>query len=213
MDQSKTSIAVEEKKEVVVDRSAEFKEWFGISKIIEDDEYETLLGFFADNGKGVKKMELLFRGSDEGFEADAFHSKCDDQGPTLCLIQTEFSHICGGFTNMSWRDGSSKKRGEWREDPDAFIFVLRSPKDDVLPERWKVLPNKKEKTIKADAKWGPTFGYGYDIRISNNCHKEKDSVSQPDSSDASFATPKVEGILTGDDYFIVTEYEVYKVEM
>merc|ERR1711971_1054620 len=69
LDQSATSV-IEEKeaeKEVVIDRSAEYNEWFGQSKIIEDDEYQTLLDFFDANGKGVKKMELLFRGSEERF--------------------------------------------------------------------------------------------------------------------------------------------------
>ena len=195
------------------DRSREYKDWFSGSNIIEDDEYSTLLSFFDNNGKGVKSMELLYRGSNNSFSAYEFHQKCDDQGSTMVLVHTEFDNICGGFTTESWNDGSVKKRGEWKQDANAFIFLLRSPKDDVLPERFKVLSDKKEKTIKGDAKWGPTFGYGYDLRIANECHIEKDSQAMTDSSDASFGAPKVEGYLTGDDYFLVKEYEVYKVNM
>eukprot|EP00484_Ammonia_sp_Unknown_P027277 CAMPEP_0197024162 /NCGR_PEP_ID=MMETSP1384-20130603/4793_1 /TAXON_ID=29189 /ORGANISM="Ammonia sp." /LENGTH=615 /DNA_ID=CAMNT_0042452507 /DNA_START=17 /DNA_END=1864 /DNA_ORIENTATION=- len=205
----------EEKKEVAKDRTQEFKDWFGGSNIIEDDEYQTLMEFFKDKGKGIKKMERVFTASVENFSASAFHDKCDDVGPTLVMIQSEHTHVFGGFTKESWKCSGTK--GEWKEDLDAFIYLLRSPKDDILPERWMVLPEKKEKTIRADNKFGPIFGYGYDLRICDGCHAEKQSCCQIDSDDASFSAPDKMGgsdeYLTGEFYFLVKEYEVYKVVM
>lgn len=35
------------------------------------------------------KMDLLFRGSLDGFEASRFHEKCNKQGPTLVVVLSE----------------------------------------------------------------------------------------------------------------------------
>mmetsp|Transcript_16973 Transcript_16973/g.26393 ORF Transcript_16973/g.26393 Transcript_16973/m.26393 type:complete len:616 (+) Transcript_16973:58-1905(+) len=201
----------EEAKPVVVDRSAEYTKWFSGSKVIEDDEYDTLLSFFEEKGKDVQSMERIFVASADGFAASDFHEKCDDIGPTLLVAMSEHNRIFGGFTKESWRD-TSRKGGIWREDASAFIFMLRSPSDEVLPERWKVLPDKKDKSIRCDRRYGPTFGYGYDVRLCNECDKKKESSSQVDNEDACYGVPaKPEDFLTGEFYFLVKEFEVYKV--
>eukprot|EP01083_Nonionella_stella_P206048 749828_1 len=156
-------------------------------------------------------MERVYRGSEEEYDASKFHDKCDGVGPTLVIIQSEHSHVFGGFTMKPWKDESGNNSGVWKEDLDAFIFLLRHPKDDVLPERWKVLSDKKEKTIRCDANYGPVFGYGYDIRICTECDQKKDSSSQLDNDDACFGAPQDDDFLTGEFYFLVKEYEVYKV--
>eukprot|EP00486_Rosalina_sp_Unknown_P009493 CAMPEP_0201589998 /NCGR_PEP_ID=MMETSP0190_2-20130828/173014_1 /ASSEMBLY_ACC=CAM_ASM_000263 /TAXON_ID=37353 /ORGANISM="Rosalina sp." /LENGTH=603 /DNA_ID=CAMNT_0048045257 /DNA_START=23 /DNA_END=1834 /DNA_ORIENTATION=- len=212
-EEAKAEVKEEPKEPEKPDRTTECKRWFGSSKLIEDDEYETLLSFFDNDGSGVKSMELIYKASENEFGSEAFHDKCDDQGPTLFICQSEHEHIFGGFTKESWKDTSSNRKGAWKEDVDAFIFILRSPKDDVLPERWKVLNDKKDKTIKADARFGPQFGYGYDIRICNECNTVKESSSQIDNDDACFGAPKDDDYLTGEFYFLVKDYEMYKVNM
>ena len=212
-EEAKAEVKEEAKEPEKKDRTKECQGWFESSKLIEDDEYETLLGFFNNDGDGIKSMELLYRGSENDFSAEQFHEKCDDQGATLFLCQSEHTHIFGGFTKESWKDTSSNRKGAWKEDTDAFIFILRSPKDDVLPGSWKVRNDKKDKTIKADARFGPQFGYGYDIRICDQCHETKESSSQIDNDDACFGVPGDDDYLTGEFYFLVSEYEVYKVNM
>eukprot|EP01083_Nonionella_stella_P062510 162515_1 len=211
--QSQTEATAEAKEEEKEERSSELKVWFGGSKLVEDDEYETLLSFFAEKGRKVKSMERVYRASEEDYDALKFHDKCDDVGPTLVIIQSEHSHVFGGFTMTGWKDESANHSGMWKADPDAFIFILRHPKDDVLPERWMVLPEKKEKTIRCDRNYGPVFGYGYDIRICTECDQKKDSSSQLDNEDACFGAPQDDDFLTGEFYFLVKDYEVYKVSM
>jgi len=210
--QSATEEAVEEQK---VDRTADCKEWFKSSDLIEDDEYSTMMSFFDDDGAGIKSMECIYTASQSNYDCSVFHNKCDDVGPTLVLIQSEHGHIFGGFTKESWRDTSGPKgrAGTWKEDKDAWIFLLRSPKDDVMPEHWKILPEKKERTICGNKAFGPTFGYGYDIRVCNRCNSEKQSSSQLDNDDACFGAPRDDDYLTGEFYFKVKEYEVYKVKL
>ena len=44
---------------------------------------------------------LLFRASRDGFTASAFHSRCDNQGPTVTVVNSD-GNIFGGFTESAW---------------------------------------------------------------------------------------------------------------
>jgi len=45
---------------------------------------------------------LILRGTDDGFEAEAFHNKCDNQGETLTIIKSGMGKIFGGYTDIPW---------------------------------------------------------------------------------------------------------------
>ena len=47
------------------------------------------------------KWKLLFRASQDGFTAQAFHGRCDNKGPTVTIVKSG-SNIFGGFTENSW---------------------------------------------------------------------------------------------------------------
>ena len=49
------------------------------------------------------KIELIFRGSEDGFAAADFHKKCDEKGTTLIIIKSEHQKIFGGFTDVPWK--------------------------------------------------------------------------------------------------------------
>ncbi len=52
---------------------------------------------------GQKKgWKLLYRASKEGFSASSFHSKCNNQGPTITIIQSTNGNIFGGYNTASW---------------------------------------------------------------------------------------------------------------
>ena len=48
------------------------------------------------------KINLIYRGSEDGFTAAVFHEKCDHKGPTLIIIKSEFDKIFGAFTDIDW---------------------------------------------------------------------------------------------------------------
>ena len=48
------------------------------------------------------EWRLLFRASRDGFAALAFHSKCDNKGPTVTVV-TSGGNIFGGFTGNAWK--------------------------------------------------------------------------------------------------------------
>jgi hypothetical protein len=64
---------------------------------------------------------MIFRGSRDGFKASECHRLCDNQGPTITFIRTEFDKIIGGYTKVSW---TSSVRGEYKVDDSAFLFSL-----------------------------------------------------------------------------------------
>ncbi len=47
-------------------------------------------------------MNLIYRASRDGFKGNDFHDRCDNKGPTLCLIKSEFNKTFGGYTNLNW---------------------------------------------------------------------------------------------------------------
>jgi hypothetical protein len=49
-----------------------------------------------------KKWKLIYRASKDGFNASSFHSKCNNQGPTITIIQSTNGNIFGGFNTASW---------------------------------------------------------------------------------------------------------------
>ena len=63
----------------------------GSGQLTDDSEMAMCLmwGLIDSN----KKFELLYRASRDGFKADNFHSKCDNQGQTLSLIKSKKQKI------------------------------------------------------------------------------------------------------------------------
>ena len=60
----------------------------------------------------VQRVEILFRASEHGFSAKAFHEKCDNQEDTLVLVRTEFGKTIGGYTHYPWRSVNNTGSGE-----------------------------------------------------------------------------------------------------
>eukprot|EP00771_Trimastix_marina_P003420 gnl/Trimastix_PCT/4678.p1 GENE.gnl/Trimastix_PCT/4678~~gnl/Trimastix_PCT/4678.p1 ORF type:complete len:268 (-),score=1.91 gnl/Trimastix_PCT/4678:38-841(-) len=79
-----------------------------------------------------RNVQLLLRGSIHGFGSDAFHERCDHQGPTVVFIRTTNRSLFGGYTEVSWT-----KDGAYHIDPSSFVFGLKwtGTPISVLPTR------------------------------------------------------------------------------
>ena len=53
-------------------------------------------------GRNIRDTTLLYRGSAHGWELLDFHSRCDNVGPTITLLEVENGDCIGGFTNAKW---------------------------------------------------------------------------------------------------------------
>ena len=65
------------------------------------------------------RVEKLFRASEHGFMAAAFHEKCNNINDTLILVRTEFGKTIGGFTHYPWLPGSPGHTNDAGEGPSS----------------------------------------------------------------------------------------------
>ncbi len=155
-----------------------------------------------------QKWSLIYRASQDGFEAANFHFKCDNKPNTLVVIKSENGNVFGGYTEQSWHyetGGSSKN------DPKSFIFSLTNNENNPLKIKWS-----KNIAILCDNTWGPKFGgskgVASDIFITdksntNLCHSNLGtSFVHPDYVCGS---NEAKSFLAGSNIFKVSEIEVY----
>ena len=50
-----------------------------------EDKVDLLLSWF---GGSEFRLHLLYRATEDGFTANDFHSKCDNHGPTISLVES-----------------------------------------------------------------------------------------------------------------------------
>ena len=158
---------------------------------------------------GYKKIELIYRGSRDGALSKNFHEKCDNQGPTITLIKNEKGNIFGGFSSVSWTS-----LGNYKQAPNSFLFSLTNIYG-TNPTKFQLKNNNDSYAIYDYSHYGPTFGGGHDLYISNDFNNNNDTYSQfPYSYEDSIGKGK--SIFTGDSNnnnqkFKIKEIEVFKL--
>ena len=147
----------------------------------------------------ISDENLVYKASVDGFNAGNFHAKCDSLKNSLTVIKSEKGNIFGGFTAQSW-DGFETKR-----DAKAFLFSFKN--ENKKPEKFPVDPSKARDAIHCSPRYGPTFGRGFDVFVSDEANKNDLSFSNP----YSFLANKDRDYLAGAYKFKVAEIEVYSI--
>ena len=96
----------------------------------------------------IIKAKLLYKLSKDGDSIDTFHQKCDNNSPTLLLVETTNGRKFGGYTTCVW---SVNKGG--KKDGKTFLFSLDEKK---MYKKKKEHENERDIYCRKDA--GPTFG-------------------------------------------------------
>jgi hypothetical protein len=153
--------------------------------------------------------QLAYRASRDGWGVSAFHSKCDDKGPTLTVIKTSEGYVFGGYSHHSWT-GS----GSYKQSFLPFLFSLKCCAG-LPPTKMKLKRGQNHQYATfCHSCYGPTFGSGNDLRVGSNI---KDLTSGYTILNHSYDIPPGETstFLTGKDgvgnKFQVAEIEVFKV--
>ena len=133
--------------------------WSIIQKI-KTEFFDSIILQGCNNGKefikkiyewsGYKKMELLYRGRRDGTTGNAFHNKCDNKGPTICLYKNDKGYIFGGYAPVSW----TNENGKWIKNDESFIFTLTNI-HGAEPTKFPHINGKD--AIYQTTGWGPTF--------------------------------------------------------
>jgi hypothetical protein len=150
-----------------------------------------------------QKWILLYRGTQDGFDAEKFHENCDGKHNTLTIIMSSSLNIFGGFTGAAWSQSES-----FTSDPCAFIFSLQNKINKPLLIRC----SEESEAIYCSGAYGPCFGND-DIKISDKCNKNQESLvdlcSSYEHDDLEFGSKETKSFLAGSFNFRVKEIEVY----
>ncbi|KAK8807828.1 hypothetical protein WA158_007357 [Blastocystis sp. Blastoise] len=145
-------------------------QYFVGTKIIMDHSLETPLVNWL--GK-EKKWKLLFRASEHNYSASEFHKYCNNKGETVTIIKhigkNNHINIFGGYTDQSWESRTSNCNKSYSNE---FLFTL-SNEHGILPTKYD--NTNSSYGICCGSSYGPTFGGGNDIHISDQCHSNTSS--------------------------------------
>jgi hypothetical protein len=105
------------------------------------------------------EFSLLYRGTRDGQTNEAFHSKCDNKGCTLTVIETTCGKVIGGYSNTAWLSASV-----WTSANKAFLFAL-SGGGISSPCKMKLNDANDVHAIYCGSGYGPTFGGGHNMYV------------------------------------------------
>lgn len=195
-------------------KEAEYFELYGLVEILikihfdsvivkSIDFYKILMSKFKIN----VKWKLLYRASVDGYTAYDFHSKCDTHSNTLTMIKTTDNYVFGGYTRALWADDYRYNhyggQCRYKNDDNSFIFSLIN--NLGKPVIFGIKDNSY--AICALENYGPTFGYGHDIYISDSSNTNTNSYS---NLGGSYENSLQNFYLAGTRNFRVAEIEVFK---
>ncbi|XP_067017564.1 uncharacterized protein [Acropora muricata] len=113
-----------------------------------------------------------WRAKTDGWAASTFHSNCDGKGPTVTIIQVG-SYIFGGYTDVSWSSPSSCSSAS---SSKSFIYSLYNI-NGFSPVKLQIKSGRQSYAIYRCSSYGPAFGGGGDLDISNNAVSNRDSYT------------------------------------
>ena len=153
-----------------------------------------------------ERFRLLYRASEDGFDAESFHLKCDEHANTLTIVKAKKTQfIFGAYTSVSWQtSGGYKGVG----DKESFLFSLTNQYNRKM--KFKVKPQYHPIYCRSD--FGPIFGWD-DIAINLNENNRASSFSKLGHHyDSLYESDSEEGdeLLAGSRYFQLDEIEVFK---
>ena len=168
--------------------------------LISEKEYNFITKNIARKLKqNITNLNQIYKASCNGDNINAFHLNCKNIPNTLILIITDEKRRFGGFTQAEW-DNSNK----YKYDDKAFLFSL----DNY--EIYPILDKYKDKAINCrEDFYAPIFGedlYLFDGFFSSQLNKTNEKYYN-------YSKSKIEDEykLSGQEYFTVTEMEVYQV--
>lgn len=165
-----------------------------------DNQSESLLCEFITQYKPIKETKLIYKASVDGFEAVRYHENCDGIPNIVTIIKSSNGNVFGGFASSAMKVG-------YIRDKNAFIFSLIN--EDNKPQKYPLNQCFVRKAIYCSKNFGPKFGIGYDLEISNNSNCNNYSCSKTGKCFGELCEAR---FLAGTYYFIVSEIEVFSLK-
>jgi hypothetical protein len=153
-------------------------------------------------GKPEQRWELIYKASRDGFDTNAFHTRCNNQGPTFTIIQSNNGYLFGGYTAVAFTSDCN-----YKNDTTAFLFTLTNP-HDIAPTKYLINPANVGNAVYHHSSYGPFFGTGA-ISLSNSSNSSNSSIGFPNVYIDT--TGKGSATFTGGSSFLTSEIEVFKL--
>ncbi len=154
---------------------------------------------------GAQDWALVYRGSEDGFGCEDFHSKCDGVARTLTIVKALGSGcVFGGYTEKAWVQNCG-----WVGDDRAFIFSLVNCEKRPL----KIMCSDTEHAIYCSASSGITFGID-DLTLASDSNQNEKSYSNLgecyEHLDYPEFSERAQCFLAGSRNFRTVEVEIYR---
>ena len=146
---------------------------------------------------------MLYKATRHGFRSVDFHRRCDYEERTVTIIKSTNGYLFGGYIPGSW-----STKGSYQRDPQAFLFTLINPYK-ISPRKFVIKTSRANYAFYNHYSYGPTFGGGHDIRISDNSDRANSYINFGNTY--TDTTSRGQRLFTGNTYFLVSEIEVYQV--
>jgi len=115
------------------------------------DQLETWIG------TRPKTFRLLYSFTRDGCGLQPFHSRCDNQGPTVTVVYNPQGSVYGGYTSLAWQSS-----GYYKRDDQAFLFQLVFSHQKMC----RKCPSKiTTNGVCHHSGYGPLFGSGHDLLL------------------------------------------------
>ncbi|XP_076099515.1 interferon-induced protein 44-like [Mytilus galloprovincialis] len=158
---------------------------------------------------GNKRYTLLFKATRDGCDATAFHTRCNNKGPTVTIIYNTSNSVYGGYTSLSWTSGNG-----YRVDGNSFLFRLYQ-NGNYKPVKLPVTISRY--SIYDHSTYGPTFGGGHSLPTFQNTVASSGGYFQFNNPSFSFGHSYATNGETSDSFTnghkSMKDIEVYSVEV
>lgn len=155
---------------------------------------------------------LLYRGCRDGWDAEDFHDKVDNQGATVTLVRIKGGNVIGGYTDIPWADsgGAETRNGK------SFLFYKKN-------YQYTKLAFNQQDEVTHSSSYLAAFGSGPpDVAILPDCNSNErsyvrlndvDYVYPPGAYSGRTANEQFTGRDSGWEkaYFECVDIDVYKV--
>jgi len=142
---------------------------------------------------------VLYIASKDGDATAKFHSACDNQGPTVVIVETTTGAVFGGYTGLDW-----SSVGSYGSSGTSFLFRMRPAKAHYVIKKSRV-----GNAIYRNPNYGPTFGGGHDLYIAAGALSNSNSYSNGGHGYTFPSHPNYQ-LADGSKHFQVKEYVVLK---
>ncbi|KAL9649988.1 hypothetical protein ABK040_003106 [Willaertia magna] len=161
-------------------------------------DYKQIFQLNAWIGNCKQEWNLLWQGTRDGFNANIFHTNCDNKGPTITIVKTTCGSIFGGYTSVNWTSNTS-----YFSDSNAFLFSLHLiGRNNNTPFKFPI--SSTSNAIYCNSSYGPAFGSGHDLLVLTT-----DRIIKSSPSSYSFSN----NLLLNGNYFfsanVIEEIEVF----